>query len=153
MCSKDPILNQINLVHILTPCFFNGHFNIFLPSKVSHALSSLWVFWVKVCIHFLFIPFICLFHPARFDYAKIFGGEYKLCSSLLRSLFRPPVILICLVWNILFSILWYTHTVATPCRTFTVTMWKKLLCHSKMFIQEDWMFCIMSNWLYDSMES
>jgi hypothetical protein len=29
----SPILSQLNPVHTLTPCFFNVHFNIILPSR------------------------------------------------------------------------------------------------------------------------
>jgi hypothetical protein len=77
----DPILSQLNPVHIFIPCFCLIRFNI-IHTEVFQVISYLRGFLIELVCRFLYCPNICYMflssHPPQFDYPNDINVIMKL---------------------------------------------------------------------------
>jgi hypothetical protein len=81
--TQDPILSQMNPIHILKPCFFKVHRNIILPSVLPSPSSLFFSRLPTKILHAFLISTTRATFPAHFILLElitliIFVEEYKL---------------------------------------------------------------------------
>jgi hypothetical protein len=103
--SLDPVLSQVNPVHTLPHTFRYVYFNIPHPSTPVFKRSPPFVFNLFEFLSSYACYMSLSSHSPSFYHPEIFGEQYKLWSSSLRSLLHPHATSGPLALNILLSTL------------------------------------------------